>query len=151
MPYPAQIDAEAVVGRARDMIEAEGYEAVSLSRLAAAFGVKAPSLYRLFASKAELIRAVNEQTYRELVGAVNDPHPPVELADAGKPHPLAPSLTGEGEEANVGLMDASHPLPSSRPPPDLRLHASAPSRGSWRRRFWRGSADNPFDVRGRKP
>ena len=59
MPYPAQIDSQQVIDKAREMIEAEGAENLSLHRLAAAFGVKAPSLYRLFASKTDLLRAVN--------------------------------------------------------------------------------------------
>jgi AcrR family transcriptional regulator len=70
MPYPAQIERAGAVAQARQMIEAEGAEALSLHRLAAALGVKAPSLYRYFASKAELLAAVNLETYQGLIGAV---------------------------------------------------------------------------------
>ncbi len=68
MPYPAQINRDALVARAREMIEAEGVEGVSLHKLAAALGVKAPSLYRYFASKTDLLREVNLQTARQMVG-----------------------------------------------------------------------------------
>jgi AcrR family transcriptional regulator len=68
MPYPAQINRDALVARAREMIEAEGVEQLSLHKLAAALGVKAPSLYRYFASKTDLLRDVNLQTARQMVG-----------------------------------------------------------------------------------
>jgi len=67
MPYPAQMDAERIVEVAREMIEAEGVDNLSLNKLAAALGVKAPSLYRHFASKNDLLRAVNLQTWKRLV------------------------------------------------------------------------------------
>jgi AcrR family transcriptional regulator len=69
-PYPAQVDHEMIVGKARDMLEADGVDQLSLGKLAAALGVKAPSLYKHVASKAELLRAVNTITARELVGAM---------------------------------------------------------------------------------
>lgn len=71
MPYPTQIDPAATVELARQLIEREGYEAVSLNRLATALNVKAPSLYRHFASKADLIRAVNLLTNTDLIAALH--------------------------------------------------------------------------------
>jgi AcrR family transcriptional regulator len=70
MPYPAQINRDALVARAREMIEAEGVEQLSLHKLAAALGVKAPSLYRYFASKTDLLRDVNLQTARQMTAAM---------------------------------------------------------------------------------
>jgi AcrR family transcriptional regulator len=70
MPYPTQITREAVIDKARALIEAEGLDQVSLNRLAAALNVKAPSLYRYFDGKAALLRAVNEGTGRALVEAI---------------------------------------------------------------------------------
>jgi AcrR family transcriptional regulator len=69
MPYPAQTDRAAIVQTARDLIETEGAEQVSLARLAAALGIKAPSLYRHVPSKAALLLAVNELTLAELFAA----------------------------------------------------------------------------------
>lgn len=70
MPYPSQITAEAVLLKAREMIEQDGVDGLSLHRLAAALGVKAPSLYRYYPSKIDLLRVVNQQTTRELVAAM---------------------------------------------------------------------------------
>jgi AcrR family transcriptional regulator len=71
MPYPSQINEERILTTVRQRIEAEGMEALSLHQLAAELGVKAPSLYRYFASKAALLRALNTQTNRELVAALS--------------------------------------------------------------------------------
>ena len=51
------------------MIERDGVEQLSLAQVAAALGIKAPSLYRHVASKTALIAAVNTWTSQELFGA----------------------------------------------------------------------------------
>lgn len=68
MPYPSQIDRETVVAQARALVEVQGVSALTLGRVAAALGVKAPSLYRHVDGKAALIRAVNEVTLAQLFG-----------------------------------------------------------------------------------
>ncbi|HEX6306310.1 MAG TPA: TetR/AcrR family transcriptional regulator [Anaerolineales bacterium] len=70
MPYPAQIDAERILDKAGEMVEAEGADRFSLHKLAAALGVKAPSLYRYFASKTALLRALNLRTAQQMVAAM---------------------------------------------------------------------------------
>ena len=61
-PYPSQIDRDSIVRVAREMIEEEGVDHLSLNKLASEMGVKAPSLYRYVSNKAELLRAVNTVT-----------------------------------------------------------------------------------------
>jgi AcrR family transcriptional regulator len=65
-PYPSQLNPARIVDAARAMIEVGGVDGLSLHRLADALGVKAPSLYRYFRDRAELLRAVNESTTRAL-------------------------------------------------------------------------------------
>lgn len=67
MPYPSQVTREGIVAQAREMIEADGVEALSLSKLAQALGVKAPSLYRHVKNKDALLLAVNTETVHEFV------------------------------------------------------------------------------------
>jgi AcrR family transcriptional regulator len=55
-----------VVGVARDILEREGPEALTMARLAAMLGIKAPSLYKHFHSKAELEAAIVAEGLREL-------------------------------------------------------------------------------------
>lgn len=70
MPYPSQVSQETIVARARELIEQEGFDQLSLARLAESLGIKAPSLYRYFASKNALLRAVNNATGAQLVSSV---------------------------------------------------------------------------------
>lgn len=70
MPHPSQTDRETTIRTARTLIEAEGVDALSLAKLAAALNIKAPSLYHHFANKTALLRAVNEQTETMLVDAM---------------------------------------------------------------------------------
>lgn len=67
MPYPSQIDPETIIESARQMIESDGAENLSLRTLAKTLGVQAPSLYRYFANKTSLLKAVNELTTRSLL------------------------------------------------------------------------------------
>lgn len=72
MPYPSQVDRETIVTQAWQLIEAEGAENLSLSKLAETLGIKAPSLYRHVGSKAGLLQAVNLHTNQQLVAALNE-------------------------------------------------------------------------------
>lgn len=66
MPYPAQTNPETIIQTARRLIEEQGAEQLSLAQLAAALGIKAPSLYRHVSSKTALLQAVNTLTFQKL-------------------------------------------------------------------------------------
>lgn len=70
MPYPAQINRDDLVRAAVDMIESGGVDGFSMHKLAAAFGVKTPSLYRYFRNRTDLLRAINTETFRGLFRAM---------------------------------------------------------------------------------
>ncbi len=76
MPYPSQTSAEAILDKAREVIAAEGVSELSLGRLASLLGVKAPSLYRYFASKEALLKAINEGTVQDLFAALHQDDDP---------------------------------------------------------------------------
>lgn len=71
---------EAIVAVTRDLIEREGLDALSLRRVGAALGVTAPALYAHVTDKRDLLRAVAEQEFAELIDAFDavPPGPPVE-------------------------------------------------------------------------
>jgi AcrR family transcriptional regulator len=71
MAYPAQITLDAIVDAARRMIEMDGIDALSLGRLAAQIGVKAPSLYGHVANKDALLRAVNVDTMQRMFAEID--------------------------------------------------------------------------------
>jgi AcrR family transcriptional regulator len=68
-PYPSQVNRDGIIQKARELIESEGYERLTLNILAEALGVRAPSLYRYFKSKTELLQAVNTVTIEQLISA----------------------------------------------------------------------------------
>ncbi len=68
MPYPAQVNRAAIIAAARDLVEQEGAESLSLGQVASALGIKAPSLYRHVRDKSDLMRGVNDAT----IGALFD-------------------------------------------------------------------------------
>lgn len=72
MPYPSQVDRETIIAQAWHLIEEEGVDKLSLSKLATSLNVKAPSLYRHIANKAGLLQAVNLHTSQQLVAALNE-------------------------------------------------------------------------------
>src|SRR5258708_13887336 len=78
-PYPSQIDQTAILDKARELLEAEGIDQLSLGKLADALHVKAPSLYRYFASKTVLLQAINTTTITDLISTI---HASVESAPA---------------------------------------------------------------------
>ena len=57
----------AIVTAARRLFETEGYDAVSMRRIAAACGCAAPTLYSLFQSKRDLLRNVWDDVFARLV------------------------------------------------------------------------------------
>jgi AcrR family transcriptional regulator len=67
-----------VVEATRDLIVADGLEAVSLRRLAARLGVTAPALYAYVADKHDLLRAVAEGEFERLIATmetIDEPDP----------------------------------------------------------------------------
>ena len=71
MPYPSQITKESIIDQASTLIEQDGFEALSLNKLATALGVKAPSLYRHVGNKHQLLQFVNLQTLQNLFAVMH--------------------------------------------------------------------------------
>lgn len=74
----APLTRDAVVAAARAHIEEHGLEALSLRRIGAALGVTAPALYAYVSDKRDLLRAVAETSFAELLGRFDD-------VEAGEP------------------------------------------------------------------
>lgn len=69
---------ESIVAATRSLIEAEGLNAVSLRRVAAALGVTAPALYAHVDDKRDLLRAVAESQFERLISvleSIDEPDP----------------------------------------------------------------------------
>lgn len=78
---------EAIVAAARDLVIADGLEALSLRRLAGQLGVTAPALYAHVRDKQDLLRALAELEFEALVArfdAVTDPDPIARIKGHGR-------------------------------------------------------------------
>ncbi|MCX7621999.1 MAG: TetR/AcrR family transcriptional regulator [Acidimicrobiales bacterium] len=78
---------EAVVATARQQIVDKGLDAISLRQIGAALGVTAPALYAYVADKRDLLRAVAEGEFRDLISrfaAVEETDPIARLRELSR-------------------------------------------------------------------
>jgi len=66
MPSPPKTSAAEIVEAARALVHAHGVEGLSLNDVAAAVGVRAPSLYKHYTDRAHLLGALRGLVAREL-------------------------------------------------------------------------------------
>lgn len=66
MPTPARTSTEAIVAAARRILEDEGPAGLTMQRVAAAVGVRPPSLYKRVENRGQLIRLVANDLLLEL-------------------------------------------------------------------------------------
>ncbi|MGN8025243.1 TetR-like C-terminal domain-containing protein [Microbacterium sp. 22242] len=118
MPAPQRVTASSLVAAARAIAEREGIDAVTISAVAAAVGVRPPSLYKHVRHRHDLLRLIADDAARELgravtvlVGPATDP--PVVLAAIAR---AVRAFTGRSPRA-AGLL-FSTPAPEAGPSPD---------------------------------
>ncbi len=70
MPTPAKTSRQELVSIARGMIETGGADALTVSAVAQSAGVKGPSLYKHFADRSALLKAVEISVLHELEGVL---------------------------------------------------------------------------------
>jgi AcrR family transcriptional regulator len=70
LPTPAKTSQTELVGIARALVERGGADALTVSAVALQAGVKAPSLYKHFADRAALLKAVEISVLRDLESAL---------------------------------------------------------------------------------
>ncbi len=66
MPAPQRVTRAALTDAARAIAERDGIDAVTISAVAAAVGVRAPSLYKHVAHRHDLLRLIADDAAREL-------------------------------------------------------------------------------------
>ncbi|WP_407357839.1 TetR/AcrR family transcriptional regulator [Microbacterium sp. LTA6] len=118
MPAPQRVTPEALVSAIREISEREGVDAVTMSSVAAAVGVRAPSLYKRAANRHDLLRLAADDAVAELTADIaaraartNDPR---EIL-AGTARALR-ALASRSPHITTLLFCA--PAPQSGPSPD---------------------------------
>ncbi len=71
MPSPPKTSDDAIIAAARKLVRRHGRDGFSLAHVAAAVGIKAPSLYGRFADRSALVAAVELSLWRELGQALS--------------------------------------------------------------------------------
>ena len=66
MAYPSKTNANEIISVAIDLIQNEGEEALTVARLASKVGIKAPSLYKHFSGRDEIIQHVERRLFAML-------------------------------------------------------------------------------------
>ena len=117
--------AAGIVAAARTILEDEGADALTMRRLAAAVGIRAPSLYKHFPTKRAVEAALIEQGMIELGGELH-----ASLASAGRRRAVRSLLDAyrRAARANPGLyrLATAGPLPREDLPPGLEDWAGEP-------------------------
>src|SRR5215217_9020858 len=122
-PRPLSPRARAILSAAREILDGEGSDGLTMRRLADAVGIRAPSLYKHFPDKAAVEIALIEDGFEEIAdrfetALTNGEDSLVELATAYRAFARAhPHL--------YRLMTAG-PLPRERLRPGVEARAAAP-------------------------
>lgn len=72
MPTPERTNIDAIVAAALDILERDGVDALTMQAVAAAVGVRAPSLYKRVRGRNDVIRLVMERIAVDLGAALDD-------------------------------------------------------------------------------
>lgn len=107
-----------IVAAARELLEADGPEALTMRAVAAAVGMRAPSLYVHFPDKAALLDALVAEALAEMAGALAPARGLAQLADAYRTQALA--------HPHLHRLATRRPLNRGRLPEGLEARAAAP-------------------------
>jgi AcrR family transcriptional regulator len=71
MPAPAQTSTAAIVAAGRQLLEERGTDALTMRDVAAAVGVRAPSLYKRVRNRSDLVRLILEDVIDEVTTTID--------------------------------------------------------------------------------
>jgi AcrR family transcriptional regulator len=125
MPTPARTSLEEIVKAGREIVEADGIDGLTMQSIAAAVGVRAPSLYKRIRSRNDLLRLVANDAAAELT---RDLETAVIGKDARKDLAALATTFRRFARDNPGAYSLIlAPLPDhARADPEWSVNASAP-------------------------
>ena len=122
MPTPARTSLEEIVSTGREIVESEGVDGLTMQKLAATVGVRAPSLYKHLDGRPELMKLIIESVVADLgqalESAVGGEDPSRDLAELAR----AFREFAHSQPESYRLIFA--PMPDDwRPSPQVMLEA----------------------------
>ena len=123
-PARARTSQTDIVAAGRELLEAGGLDAITMQAIADRVGIRAPSLYKRFSSRGDLIAAIGASVLADLgeeLGPFGDREPGDGLRDAAAAFRRFALANPRAYE----LIFMSLP-PGSRPPAELNARAAAP-------------------------
>ena len=123
-PARARTSQTDIVAAGRELLEAGGLDAVTMQAIADRVGIRAPSLYKRFAGRGDLIAAIGASVLADLGEELA---PFIDLEPAAGVRAVAEAFRrfALGHPRSYELIFMSLP-PGSRPPADLNAAAAAP-------------------------
>jgi AcrR family transcriptional regulator len=123
LPTPSRTSVDAIVDAGRAILESDGLDGLTMQRVAAAVGVRAPSLYKRVRGRSGLIRLIADDIARELAATLDT------AATTGDPRrdlraiAVAYRAFALANPASYGLLYANLPA-DMRVDPELNARAS---------------------------
>ena len=123
-PARARTSRTDIVAAGRELLEAGGLDAVTMQAIADRVGIRAPSLYKRFSGRGDLIAAIGASVLKDLG---DDLAPFIDLEPSAGVRAVAEAFRrfALGHPRSYELIFMSLP-PGSRPPADLNATAAAP-------------------------
>lgn len=129
MPYPSQFSHDQLLATTADLIEAQGVEATTLGDVAAALGVKTPSLYRHVADRTDLLRQVNLHFLQGLFAVMERATAAGGAAEGRMLAVMSAYRQYAHEHPQLYLMSFAHRVAELRPDEDLLVRMVWPLQG----------------------
>jgi AcrR family transcriptional regulator len=124
VPTPARTSVDAIVAAGRSILDADGLDGLTMQRVAAAVGVRGPSLYKRVRDRADLIRLIANDVAVELTRTLEA------AATSGDPAVDLRAIAGTFRAWALAHPEAYHLLFDRRPEgervdPEVNARSSA--------------------------
>lgn len=124
-PARARTSNEAILAAGRETLEAGGLDALTMQAVAARVGIRAPSLYKRFANRSALMRAIAEDAIaeqgREIAAAVRGDDPAADLRRMARAYRAFAHRAPQAYQLTFTNL-----APDARPPVEASARAAAP-------------------------
>ena len=113
MPAPAQTSISAIVAAGRRLLEERGTDALTMRDVAAAVGVRAPSLYKRVRDRTDLLRLILDDVTNELTASLEAVTSDADPAEDLRAMADAYRAFAHANPAAWALLNSAQPIPGA--------------------------------------